>query len=192
MNSRIFLLLTHSAAGGLPLGVIVTTSESQNTIAAGLKLLQSILPGDAFYGRGVLGPKVVMTDDCKALRQALQNVFPQTTSLLCVFHVLQAMWRWLWDSHHGVPKGDRQWLLDILKKMVYDMSPEELEASYHQALQDPAVLKHQQYRDHLTAVFAQRKDWAICLRTGLPTRGNDTNNFVESAMRVLKDSIFHR
>lgn len=102
MNSRIFLLLTHSAAGGLPLGVIVTTSESQNTIAAGLKLLQSILPGDAFYGRGELGPKVVMTDDCKALRQALQNVFPQTTPLLCVFHVLQAMWRWLWDSHHEV------------------------------------------------------------------------------------------
>ncbi|XP_058628486.1 uncharacterized protein LOC131538589 isoform X2 [Onychostoma macrolepis] len=185
-------MLFMDSSGGLPLGVIVTTSESQNTIAAGLKLLQSILPGDAFYGRGVLGPKVVMTDDCKALRQALQNVFPQTTSLLCVFHVLQAMWRWLWDSHHGVPKGDRQWLLDIFKKMVYAMSPEELEASYHQALQDPAVLKHQQYRDHLTAVFAQRKDWAICLRTGLPTRGNDTNNFVESAMRVLKDSIFHR
>lgn len=102
MNSRIFLLLTHSTAGGLPLGVIITTSESQRTITAGLKLLMTILPEDAFYGRGELGPQVVMTDDCKALRQALQNAFPQTTPLLCVFHMLQAMWRWLWDTHHGV------------------------------------------------------------------------------------------
>ncbi|KAK0138070.1 hypothetical protein N1851_025733 [Merluccius polli] len=44
------------------------------------------------------------------------------------------------------PKGGWQWLQDIFKKMVYAMSPEELEASYHQALQDPAVLKHQRMK----------------------------------------------
>lgn len=94
-------MLTHSAASGFPLGILVVTSESQSTIAAGLRLLQNILPEDAFHGRGQLGPKVVMTDDCKALRQALQDVYPHITGLLCVFHVLQAMWRWLWSTHHG-------------------------------------------------------------------------------------------
>ena len=38
-NHRIFLLLTRSTAGGLPLGVFITTSESQSTITSGLKLL---------------------------------------------------------------------------------------------------------------------------------------------------------
>lgn len=91
-----------------------------------------------------------------------------------------------------VPKGDRQRLLEIFKHLVYAVSPQDLEASYHQALQDPTVLKHQRYRDHLASVFTRRMDWAVCLRSGLPTRGNNTNNFVESAMRVLKDRIFYR
>uniref|UniRef100_A0A1A7WUQ1 Si:dkey-75a21.2 n=5 Tax=Iconisemion striatum TaxID=60296 RepID=A0A1A7WUQ1_9TELE len=191
-NSRVFLLLTHSAAGGLPLGVIVATSESQNSIATGVKLLQTILPADAFYGRGELGPNVFMTNDCKALRQALKNAFPQTTPLLGAFHVLQAMWRWLWDSHHEVQQEDRQWLLNIFKTMVCAKSPVELNAFYHQALEDPVVLRNHQYRDRLTAVFDQRKDWATCLCTGLSTWCETTNNFVESTMRVLKDSIFYR
>uniref|UniRef100_A0A1A8L8P5 Si:dkey-75a21.2 n=1 Tax=Nothobranchius pienaari TaxID=704102 RepID=A0A1A8L8P5_9TELE len=191
-NSRAFLLLTHSAAGGLPLGVIVTKSESQNSIATGLNLLKTLLPGDAFYGRGELGPNVFMTNDCKALRQALQNLFPQTTPLLSVFHVLHAMWRWLWDGHHEVPVEDRQWLLDIFKKLVCARSPVELKTTYHQALLDPVMLKNQQYRDHLTAVFAQRRDWATCLCTGLSTWCETTNNFVENTVRILKDSIFYR
>lgn len=55
-NSRVFLLLTHSAIGGLPLGVMITSSESQSVITAGLQLLKSILPEDAFFRRGDLGP----------------------------------------------------------------------------------------------------------------------------------------
>lgn len=48
----IFLLLTHSTAGGLPLGVFITTSESQSTITSGLKLLQSLLPTGSFFWSG--------------------------------------------------------------------------------------------------------------------------------------------
>ena len=31
--------------------------------------------------------------------------------------------------------------------------------------------------------------WALSYRKDLPTRGNDTNNYVESAIRVLKDKL---
>ncbi|XP_062391790.1 uncharacterized protein LOC134079728 [Sardina pilchardus] len=191
-NSRIFLLLTHSAAGGLPLGVVITTSESQNTITAGLKLLKDLLPQDAFSGRGDLGPQVVMTDDCQALRQAVLDVYPQTHPILCVFHILQAMWRWLWDANNGVPKTHRQHLLQLFKVLVYARSPSDLDASYHQAIQDSIASQYQKYTKHLAAVFKRRELWALCLRSHLPTRGNNTNNYVESAMRVLKDQIFYR
>ena len=50
-NSRVFLILTHSAIGGLPLGVMMTSSESQSVITAGLQLLKSILPEDAFFSQ---------------------------------------------------------------------------------------------------------------------------------------------
>ncbi|XP_076155836.1 uncharacterized protein LOC143139123 isoform X2 [Alosa pseudoharengus] len=191
-NSRIFLLLTHSAAGGLPLGVVITTSESQNTITAGLKLLKAILPQEAFFGRGDLGPQVVMTDDCQALRQAILDTYPQTHPILCVFHILQAMWRWLWDAHNGVPKTHRQHLLNLFKQLVYARSPLDLEASYNLAVQDSIAGRYSKYTNHLAAVFKRRELWALCLRSHLPTRGNNTNNFVESAMRVLKDQIFYR
>ena len=46
----VFLILTHSSAGGLPLGVFVTTSESQDNIAAAFNLYLSILPPTCFTG----------------------------------------------------------------------------------------------------------------------------------------------
>ena len=32
----------------------------------------------------------------------------------------------------------------------------------------------------------------MCLRNNLPVRGNNTNNYVEAAMNILKDQIFER
>jgi len=65
-NSRVFTLLAPSVAGALPLGLIITSSESEPVITEGLKMLETILPSDAFYGRGPdKGPRVVMTDDSK-------------------------------------------------------------------------------------------------------------------------------
>ena len=52
---RVFVLLTHCVAGGVPLGIIVTTSESEEIICEGLELLKSILPDDAFRGCGLQG-----------------------------------------------------------------------------------------------------------------------------------------
>ena len=34
--------------------------------------------------------------------------------------------------------------------------------------------------------------WALCLRSDLPTRGINTNNFLEAANRVLKDKVLFR
>ncbi|KAK0147521.1 hypothetical protein N1851_012993 [Merluccius polli] len=47
-NSRVFLILTHSAIGGLPLGVMMTSSESQSVITAGL---QDCSSSRAFFRR---------------------------------------------------------------------------------------------------------------------------------------------
>ena len=34
--------------------------------------------------------------------------FPEATLLLCSFHVLQAVWRWLWNKEHGIHLADRK------------------------------------------------------------------------------------
>jgi len=52
-NTSLFILSTSHAAGGLPLGVIMTSDEQEETIRQGLELLKEVLPKNSFYGRGV-------------------------------------------------------------------------------------------------------------------------------------------
>ncbi|XP_071947653.1 uncharacterized protein [Antedon mediterranea] len=191
-NSRIFIFLTHSSAGGLPLGVVITTSESEATITTGIKLLQTILPDGSYFGRGAQGPQIAMTDDCQALHLAIHAVYPETSLLLCVFHLLQAMWRWLWDAKNRIAKCDRPSLLGVLKSLVYAESARELNERYEVVTEDPAARKYHKYREHLDSIYQRKEAWAICLRSNLMTRGNNTNNYVESAMRVVKDKVLYR
>ncbi|TDH08226.1 hypothetical protein EPR50_G00095590 [Perca flavescens] len=189
-SHRIFLLLAHSTAGGLPLGVLITTSESQSTITSGLRLLQTLLPTGSFFGREQ--PQVIMTDDCKALRQSLQAVFPNAKLLLCMFHQLQAMWRWLWSGRNGVVKQDRPQLLNSFKSLVYPDSTALLTERYNRCLADPVAIKYPRFLHYLAEVYRRHEEWAICLRNELPTRGQNTNSLVESAFRVGKEKVLHR
>ena len=187
------MILTHSCAGGLPLGVLITTSESTDTIKSALEVFNSLLDEKAYYARGpVLGPEIIMTDDSSAERQALQAVYPESTLLLCVFHVLQAFWRFLWDSKTGVCKEDRPTIFLLLKGMVYADTVESLEEKYNAAQRNLVLLRYANLVKHVDGIYARRKEWAICHRTDLRVRGNDTNNFAEAGMRVLKDQVLER
>ena len=82
-------------------------------------MYKSILPETAFYGRGIRGPCVYLTDDAEAEFKAFQSVFPESTHLLCQFHLLQATWRWLWNAHHKIAKGDRKHCMLKFRSMVF-------------------------------------------------------------------------
>ncbi|XP_059210130.1 uncharacterized protein si:dkey-75a21.2 [Centropristis striata] len=190
---RLFLLLAPSSAGGLPLGVFITTSESQATISAALELLQTVFPQDRFFGYPD-GPLVVMSDDCPALRQALQGAFPEATLVLSVFHLLQAMWRWLWSSSNGVPKQHRAPLLKSFRGLVYASTPTALMKRYNSLLGHHVASQNPKFVRHLQEVFMRREEWAMCLRVQQPISGDhtNTNSYMESVMRVVKEKILHR
>ena len=151
-NHRIFLLMTHSAAGGVPLGVLITTSESIPTLQAGFMVLKRLLPPDAFFGRGTDGPQTIMTDDCAALRQSLHATYPSSRLLLCTFHLLQAMWRWLWDSHNAILKGDRPQLLIAFRRLVYASTEGELSAEYATLSEGILARKYPKFEKHVSKV----------------------------------------
>ncbi|XP_033117849.1 uncharacterized protein LOC117117603 [Anneissia japonica] len=191
-KSRIFVMLTHSSVGGLPVGVFITTSENEQTITAGIELLKSIFPEDSFHGNGDCGPEVLITDDCLALTQAFGAVYPQTSQLLSVFHLLQGMWRWLWNNHNGIKEYDRPHLLDLLKGLVFSESVSELEERYRAIGRDGSAVKYRKFLDRIRSIFERKAEWAIFLRSRFMTRRNNTNNFVESAMRIVKSKVLHR
>lgn len=127
-NYRVFVLLIHSA----PLGLLVTESESQATITAALALFKKLVGDDGFLGRGRMGPQIFMTDDSKAERGALGEVF-QSTLLLCAFHILRAHWRYVWDSKNGVLLQQRPHVFHLVKDMMYASDPEDLDRKYRAA-----------------------------------------------------------
>ena len=45
---------------------------------------------------------------------------------------------------------------------------------------------------YIVQVFERRTEWAVCYRQELAIRCNNTNNFVEAAMRILKDKVVDR
>ena len=49
----------------------------------------------------------MIADNCEEERDALKYTWPSVTALLCIFHMLQQIWRWLTDKNHGVRLGDR-------------------------------------------------------------------------------------
>ena len=104
-NNAVFVLSASSAAGGLPLGVVVTSGESTVTIEKAMSTLKEILPESGFGQRGRdIGPQTIITDDSNAEREGLKLTWPQVELFLCIFHVLQSVWQWLCDSKHSIDK----------------------------------------------------------------------------------------
>ena len=73
-NLHVFIMVTHSVCGALPLVIIVTSDEKEQTLVDALQLYKSSMPDFGFYGASLSGPRVFMTDNCYELREALKKV----------------------------------------------------------------------------------------------------------------------
>ncbi|PKY19693.1 hypothetical protein RhiirB3_495425 [Rhizophagus irregularis] len=78
LNTSITLLYISCMVGALPLGLFITSDESEITLEKALNLLKTILPQHAFFGcESQVGPKVFLTDDSSAERNALELCWPE-------------------------------------------------------------------------------------------------------------------
>jgi len=123
---KVFPLIVNTCVGGCPIGVLLTTCETDDVTEEALLQYLTLVGQNSFGGRGSKGPKCIMTDDCKAEVKALQNIFPEASCLLCIFHFLRAVYKWLYASKNEVPKNDRLILYQLTKKMVYARTEEDL------------------------------------------------------------------
>ena len=112
-------------------GIIITSDEREETLTKGFALLKSILPNDAFFNSPSKRPSVIMTDNCDELHHALSYNWPDATLLLCTFHILQQVWRWLYQSSHGIAKNDRVTIMKLFREIVYAKDVEIYVAAYN-------------------------------------------------------------
>ena len=111
-NHYVTFLLTPCEAGAMPLAVFITSGQRQADYETTFNLLKQTVGGNLFGGQYY--PKVFITDDSSAEQNAMKSAFPESGSKLCLFHVAQAAWRWLWNSVNKVALGDRKREFQVL------------------------------------------------------------------------------
>ncbi|KAE8736590.1 hypothetical protein FOCC_FOCC017955 [Frankliniella occidentalis] len=194
-NTRVFFFVSPSVAGGIPVGVVFTTSEATYPLEKAFSLLKEVLPDKAFYGRGKdAGPKLFMTDDSTAERTALRTTFTakDLVLLLCKFHLLFAMWRFLLDSKHNIKAACRPELYFLFKQLVDCPDLSSFNAMYDELISLDIVKDNKTFREHVIKKKETASEWAMPFRNHLLTRGHDTNNYNEVTTLCVKDQVFQR
>lgn len=80
----------------------------------------------------------------------------------------------------------------MFKKLVNAKTEANLNTYYKFLVNNIVMKKYPEVLNYYADLSKQRKDWPLCCRSNLPTRQNNTNNYAEATMRILKDKIFHQ
>ncbi|XP_033642593.1 uncharacterized protein LOC117302704 [Asterias rubens] len=190
-NVHVFNFMTPTNIGGLPVGCLITTNKSPDTMSQALSLYKSLLTKEAFNGQGNKGPRIFIIDDSESQKSAVQKVFPDSQVILCAFSMLKTMWGWLWGTKtkHGIPAADRPHLFALVKAMLCAESPGMLEMFYQRAHEDNIARKFPKFTEYLARVFEKRNTWALCLMFSMPFDQSNTHQVFKAAMQVTKDKL---
>jgi hypothetical protein len=183
-NTALTLVLVDTKAGAVPVGVCLHDNQSEasyKTVFGQLK--------DSWLSITTVPIENFMTDDSSAIKNALAVVWPDVRQLLCLFHVPQAVWRWLWDGRHGINKADRKVLMQEFQAIMRETSAEDAEQKLHDLL---CTCDYEQFTSHVEKLWERKEEWCMAYRLDIINRGNNTNNYAEATFRVLKDIILTR
>lgn len=158
-NHVLTFFSTSTTAGALPLGVVITDCTSTASYTAGFTSLKSIIPAQSFSGPTY--PSVFLTDDSDAERTALQSCWPNADLKLCLFHVPQAVWHWIWAEPHVISKDDRQVLMAEFRRVVYSSTKMDATVAYDEAPNLDTAAEYPNYQAYLGSWWQQRQLWCL-------------------------------
>ena len=160
LNLRVFLVCTHSVAGALPLGILIVSDERTATFVEGFTLLKNCMDENAFFGHRSLGSMVIMTDNCSELRDALKIVWPVSQLLLCIFHLMQQVWRWLYEKKNSIHADHRPEILSLMKSIIY-AEMEDISERTDDMLEHSLFEKYPNAAKYLEDVLDLKESWAL-------------------------------
>ncbi|XDV36723.1 hypothetical protein PO909_006453 [Leuciscus waleckii] len=176
----LFTLLVRDDHGhGVPVAYIITSSETQETLTLALQRLRPLFPKP---------PRCFMVDKDMSEINALNDVFPESDVLLCWYHVLQAVVRWLMKSDSGVsgPQNSsiRKEIIDYFKKMKACPMKADFDRVAKKFLKEFSHYKElcnyfQRYWEPISHRWA---DYGRCYNHG----NSETNNLIERFFHRLK------
>lgn len=133
-----------------------------------------------------------MTDNCEELHDSLAYNWPDATLLLCIFHILQQVWRWLYESCHGISKTDRVIIMALFRNVIYANSIDNYVSAYSALFESNMIQKYKNCAKYFEDLCNISERWALSFRNDMLTRGSNTNNYIEAQFLVIKDSLLKR
>ena len=114
-------------------------------------------------------------------------MWPRSIALLCQWHLLAAVWKWLWDRHHQIENKDRPHLLRLFRRIIYAQTRQAYEDARTDMDNDLVFEEYPNYGKHLADSYFHRSEvWSSHHRfeNALPTNDVDTNNLCEASFKV--------
>ncbi|XP_030837091.1 uncharacterized protein LOC115922342 isoform X1 [Strongylocentrotus purpuratus] len=187
-NWRVTVLLTPSPIGELPLGILMSSSGSSETLSLGLQLLHKLLPKFSYYERGHSGPSVVITREDAEEQLTLHKVYPTAELLVNPQALIQSAKDWLWNPVNSVSKADRQELLRHLRAVIEARTPDDLNSIYELARQDAENRTHLNFVEFLDNLYERREMWSLALKSSPAL----LNNRVLGTVKVPMEKILQK
>ena len=89
-------------------------------------------------------------------------------------------------------KEEHQYLMSLVRKLVYANNDAEQNTEYHQFISNTVVKQYLNFMAHMEGYWKCRKDWEVCFRNSETMRGINANNYAESGIRIINDVVFNR
>lgn len=186
---HVYVVMAYSCTEGLPLGLMITTSDSENILTAGFKLLAETLPDKAFGSFGRQGPEVFLTANNDALQNSLKVVYPDSAVLLCAYNMSHELWRWLWKTENAIEEADRCVLFSLAYKIMQTKSIDEFNELSDALLANETVQKYENFKTYFDEIRAVSDRWAVCFKNEILDKDKEISG-IEMASHILKDKIF--
>ncbi|XP_049522287.1 uncharacterized protein LOC119449196 [Dermacentor silvarum] len=184
-GNTVTILLTATKAGAVPVAVLIHRGQSREDYRLAFELLKQKYP--KCFGNNE-APGAFMSDNDRAEKDALRDVWPSARQLLCHFRVLQAEWRWLKSAQNNIGKEERRQLMAAFQKILYAKDEHELET----AIAELQSIPHMPYVQRVNMFLSRQCEWVLLYRAGVLARGQNINNYSEASVRILKDVILNR
>ena len=101
-DTSLTFVVTSTSVGAMPIAVVLHSSQNYYCYKKAFELVNQLLG---------FPPRVILTDDSEAEQKALRSVFDSAILLLCAFHVMQSVFRWLSNKESSVPRDKQLFLL---------------------------------------------------------------------------------
>ncbi|CAM9868428.1 unnamed protein product, partial [Heterosigma akashiwo] len=203
-GTTLTLLMVQGAVFALPLLAILTRGLAQQDYEAGFTLARKILGPHGWGGQP--NPQIFMMDDDEQMSEAIKNVLTPDQVLAgaliilrCVFHTLKAIWAWMWEKKNGMEKEHRPLIMGAVRKMMFAKTKFEcliwciIAIQRAKKLAAPQKLTYPKaFKEYLLTKYSRRQEMCVAYRKGLLTRGQNTNNISERAVRTVKEDAFMR